>query len=276
MDVHLLGTAAAEGWPAAYCDCPVCELARKLGGPNIRMRTGALVDDDLKIDHSPDTVVHMQRARRSLAKVRTIIMTHEHPDHLFASELKRTVNLGQDVARQPPIAVYANEPVLAMVRKAFKHPLDFRLDLQPTLVPFTPVTLADGVTTVLPLPATHCEEAVLFRVTRGGRSLFYGHDSGVYKTETLDALGAGGPLDIALLDCTHTTRTDVAFKHHLGISTLLNMVDELRRRGAVNDRTRVIATHFSPHSGATCHEELVRLLMPHGVETAFDGMRVGV
>ncbi|MBA2481148.1 MAG: hypothetical protein H0V44_10840 [Planctomycetes bacterium] len=79
MDLHLLGTAAAEGWPAAYCDCPVCELARELGGPNIRMRTGALIDDDLKIDHSPDTIVHMQRARRSLAKVRAIVMTHEAP-----------------------------------------------------------------------------------------------------------------------------------------------------------------------------------------------------
>jgi phosphoribosyl 1,2-cyclic phosphate phosphodiesterase len=154
--------------------------------------------------------------------------------------------------------------------------MDFRLDLKPTLQPFEAVTLADGDTTVLPLPATHCEAAVLFRITRGGRSLFYGHDSGVYKTETLDALGAGGPLDIAVLDCTHTTRTDVAFKHHLGISTLLRMVDEMRKRGAVNDRTRVIATHFSPHSGASTHEELVKLLMPHGVEAAFDGMRVTV
>ena len=44
----------------------------------------------------------------------------------------------------------------------------------------------------------------------------------------------------------------------------------------MTDRTRLIATHFSPHGGAASHEELVRLLTPHGVEVAFDGMRFDV
>jgi phosphoribosyl 1,2-cyclic phosphate phosphodiesterase len=276
MDLHLLGTAAADGWPAAYCDCRICELARKLGGPNIRMRSGALIDDDLKIDHSPDTIVHMQSARRSLAKVRSIFFTHEHPDHMFPIELKRTINLSRDLPPQPPIAVYGGDPVMAKVRDAFRKPLDFRLDLQPTLEPFKVVHLPDGKTTVLPLPATHCHDALLFRITRGGKSMFYGHDSGLYKDETLDALGATGPLDIALLDCTHTTRPDAPHQHHMGISMVVRMKEELRRRGAVTDRTRVIATHFSPHGGAESHEELVRTLMPHGIEAAFDGMRVSV
>lgn len=274
MNLHLFGTAAADGWPAAYCDCDVCEYARRVGGPNLRSRTGALIDDDLKIDHSADTVVHAQQ--RSLAKVRTIVFTHEHADHLFTTELKRTTNLARHLPPQPPIAVYGNEIVLKEITDRFKDPTAFRLDLQPALKPFHLIELKDGQTTILPLAATHCEGALLFRITRGGKSIFYGHDSGLYPPATLDALGATGPLDLALLDCTHTTRTDLDFKHHLGISTLLKMVDELRRRGAVADRTRLIATHFSPHSGAKSHEELVRLLLPHGVEVAFDGMRLEV
>src|SRR5688572_22345834 len=108
MELLLLGTASADGWPSAYCDCDICEYARRTGGPNLRMRSGALIDDDLKIDHSPDTIVHMQRARRSLAKVRSIFYTHEHPDHMFAIELKRTVNIAKHLLPQPPIAIYGN------------------------------------------------------------------------------------------------------------------------------------------------------------------------
>src|SRR5687767_629086 len=245
MNLLLLGTAAADGWPAAYCDCPVCDNARRTRGPNLRMRSGPLIDDDLKIDHSPDTVVHMTRAAPSPARLRTILLTHEHPDHLFASELKRTVNVAKG---QPdhPIALYGNEQVLAKIRATWSDVKQFRLDLRP-LRPFEPITLADGNTSVLPLPATHCEGALLLRITRGGRTLFYGHDSGRYKPETLAALSDGVPLDVALLDCTHTTRTDIQSLHHMNVTALLEMVDELRRRGAVVPGTRLIATHFSPH-----------------------------
>jgi len=34
MKVKILGTAAAEGWPALFCRCPACQRARKLGGKN--------------------------------------------------------------------------------------------------------------------------------------------------------------------------------------------------------------------------------------------------
>jgi phosphoribosyl 1,2-cyclic phosphate phosphodiesterase len=276
MKVILLGTAAADGWPAAYCDCEVCEFARAEGGKNLRMRTGALIDGDLKIDHSPDSIAHTHRVPGGYAKVRTILFTHEHPDHLFTNELKRTTNVARDRADGPAIAVYGNERVLSMIRAVFKDPPAHRLDLKPALVQFERVTLSDG-TEVLPLAATHCEDALLYRIARGGKSVFYGHDSGIYKPETLEALGKAGALDLAILDCTHTVRTEgLEFKHHMSISINRRMIEELRGRGAVTGRTRLVATHFSPHSGAKTHEELVGLLKPHGIEAAYDGMELNV
>ena len=79
MQLLLLGSAAAEGWPAPFCECVACERARRLGGTNLRTRSGALIDDDVKIDFSPDTVTQLQRQRRSIRSVRTIVFTHEHP-----------------------------------------------------------------------------------------------------------------------------------------------------------------------------------------------------
>ena len=51
MKLTYLGTAAAEGWPAVFCNCENCKEAARLGGRNIRTRSQALVNDDLLLDH---------------------------------------------------------------------------------------------------------------------------------------------------------------------------------------------------------------------------------
>ena len=53
MKLTYLGTAAAEGWPAAFCNCDGCRAARRLGGRNIRTRSQALVDDALLLERTP-------------------------------------------------------------------------------------------------------------------------------------------------------------------------------------------------------------------------------
>ena len=50
MKIRYLGTAAAEGWPALFCSCPICTHARTQGGKNLRTRTQAILDGELLID----------------------------------------------------------------------------------------------------------------------------------------------------------------------------------------------------------------------------------
>jgi phosphoribosyl 1,2-cyclic phosphate phosphodiesterase len=270
MEILLMGTAAAEGLPAPYCDCPTCTEARRRGGRDIRSRSEALIDDDLKIDHNPDTVIHMQSAGRSLAKVRAILFTHEHPDHLYAADLKRASPPSTTTRPGTPIVIYGNDPVLSEIRRLFPDPGAWHMDLRlaEPLVPFT-TPMGD---TVLPLPARHLPEALLFRITRAGRTLFYGYDSGLHLPETLAALGDGVPLDVALLDCTMGGQPS-ANAAHLNIEGVLAMVAEMRQRGAIQAQTRIIATHFS-HNGRILHDELIAAFQPHGIEVAFDGMCV--
>ena len=59
MKLTYLGTAAAEGFPALFCNCPYCEEARRLGGKNIRTRSQSLINDDLLIDFPADTYHHL-------------------------------------------------------------------------------------------------------------------------------------------------------------------------------------------------------------------------
>src|SRR2546426_964779 len=88
MELLLLGTAAAESWPAPFCVCAACEAARRLGARNVRTRSGALIDNQLKIDFGPDTVMQLQRHGRNLLNLKTLIFTHQHSDHFVPSELE--------------------------------------------------------------------------------------------------------------------------------------------------------------------------------------------
>jgi len=278
MDLHLLGTAAAEGWPAPFCRCESCEEARRRGGPNLRMRSGALVDDDLKIDFGADTVVHLQRLGRSLADLRTLVFTHQHSDHIIPQELWWVTPPFSRTPPAQPIALCGNRAVIDMISEQYAHTpaiqpyYDLRL-----LEPLQALTVPSG-DEILPLPAAHVEGAFVLRITRQRngvrRSFFYGHDSGLYPAATLDALAKGPPVDIALFDCT-----DGAISHgnqgHMSVDGVVAMAGEFRRRGIVTPASRLVATHFS-HNGGLLHEELVQTFLPHGIEVAYDGMRVRV
>jgi len=271
MELVLLGTAAAEGWPAPFCLCGACETARKIGGPNVRTRSGALIDDELKIDFGPDTVMQLQRCGRNLTKVRTLIFTHQHSDHFIASELEWAAH---PFTLTPPqansIELCGNAQVLADIARTFagtKYQLPFV---------FREFKAGDQLTTVAgeevwAMPAQHVEGACLLRIRRNGKTILYGHDSGAYPAETLERLSDGMKLDIALIDCTYgSTDSD---RGHLGCAAVVRTVGELRKRGAIGDSTRIIATHFS-HGGKWMHQDLVRYFMSHGIEVAYDGMVV--
>jgi phosphoribosyl 1,2-cyclic phosphate phosphodiesterase len=272
MKLLLLGTAAAEAWPAPFCLCHACETARQRGGPNLRTRSNALLDDDLKIDFGPDTVSQLQRTGRHLNAVRTLIFTHQHADHITPPEL---ICASEPFTRTPlpsPLVVYGNQQVMEQLYAEFPEPAKKNLE-------FRKLRMLQEIETpsgdrVLPMPADHVTGAFTLRITRGDKTIFYGHDSGLYPQATIDALASGPPLDIALMDCTHGDDME-SNRNHMSIAGVIEMTELLRQRGAIHDHTRVIATHFS-HNGNLAHEELVRAFLPHGIEVAFDGMTVEV
>src|SRR5690606_13715653 len=82
---------------------------------------GALIDDDFKIDFSADTLLHMQRCRRSLAGMRTLVFTHQHSDHVLPSELQWVCLPYTHTIFEQPIALYGNKQVLALVAEHVTH-----------------------------------------------------------------------------------------------------------------------------------------------------------
>ena len=70
MRIRLLGTAAAEGWPALFCRCPHCARARAAGGRNVRTRAAANVDGVYQFDFGPD-VYHRRRCGSAYGRSRS-------------------------------------------------------------------------------------------------------------------------------------------------------------------------------------------------------------
>ena len=87
MKIRYLGTAAAEGWPALFCTCKACKLAREKGGRNIRTRSQSIIDDRLLIEFSADTYWHVI-TQRPVQKV-TEATSRCAPDRIHTQVLER-------------------------------------------------------------------------------------------------------------------------------------------------------------------------------------------
>jgi phosphoribosyl 1,2-cyclic phosphate phosphodiesterase len=238
---------------------------------NLRTRSGALVDDDLKIDFCPDTLVQMQRTGRHLANIKTLVFTHQHEDHISPLELQWCIS---PFSNTPPgkIDVYAPQPVIQIIQEQCPQRVLAVLDLH-TLTPLEAVTTAQG-DRILPLPADHVQGAVVLLITRQGKTLFYGHDSGLYPEPTLDALQKHGHVDLVLMECTGGGQ-QTTNRNHLSATGVRQMQNELKSRGVITEKSRVVVTHFS-HNGKWLHEELVAFFTPLGIDVAYDGMTLDI
>jgi phosphoribosyl 1,2-cyclic phosphate phosphodiesterase len=235
-----------------------------------------LIDGTVLVDYGPDVYGQIRMLGRDLTGVTTLLFTHHHDDHLTPSELQ--YRGPWFVTETPPseLTILGNETVVEKLNAAFATmPLEgtgLHLSVAPPLQPFVEIETPDG-TRVLPLPADHAPKAMVLRIERGGKRLFYGHDSGLYPQVTVDAL-RGTPLDGAIFDCT-LAFNKTSNEGHMGIDGVLKSVERLREAGVVTTRTTLIATHFS-HNGQALHAELTKALEPNGVIVAYDGLELEI
>ncbi|WP_313732041.1 MBL fold metallo-hydrolase [Cohnella nanjingensis] len=264
--MHFLGTAAAEGFPGLFCRCAHCAEARSRGGRDIRTRSSALIDETLKIDLPPDTLLHMLRDGLDLGKVTDLFVTHTHSDHLRAEELEMRLP-GYAHGVEHPLRVYGHDGVVRKCREAIGRPGDDRVAIR-RIVPFE--TIDTGEARVTALPANHDPEetCLLFHIEKDGKTLFYGHDTGLLPEETWTWLSARR-LDLVILDCTNGNLPFTG--GHLNIEAVLGIRNRMRDGGMLEEGARMVATHFS-HNIGLLHADLTAIFDPEDIIVAYDGM----
>ena len=255
MRVHLLGTGSADGWPNPWCTCASCRAAADAGV--LRGSSSALVDDRLLLELGPDGPRAALRAGVDLSGVEGVLVSHGHPDHhawpVWAWRGWATGTAALTLLAPP-----------AVLADAAPH-LDPSVRAVPA-VPGSRHTVAGYDVHVV--PASHAGAdvgpAVLYDVTApDGTSLLWATDTGVLAEAAL-ALVTDRAYDAVLLDLTSAHQPD----HH-DLSTWPEQIAELRRRGAVGDRTAVHAIHLGHDNPPPA--ELDALLATWGASAPRDG-----
>ncbi|OAA28318.1 adenosylcobinamide-phosphate guanylyltransferase/adenosylcobinamide kinase [Frankia sp. EI5c] len=277
MQLTLLGTGSADGWPNPWCECASCEWAR---AHEPRGQTAVLVDGRLLIDFGPDVPRAAARFGVSLAGLRHVLVGHAHPDHLGPEALMWR---SWSTVAAEPLDVVA-PPAALDVCRAFLRRWEGREpgggESPLRLLPATagePIALGgpgDGEPGYLvrPVAARHGDAgigpAVLYDLTApDGARLLYGCDTAApLPAPTLAAL-AGRAFDVVLLEENNGDRP--GFGEHLDLPSFARLLTELRALGAVTASTTVLAVHLSHRNPPG--DELARRLRDLGAQAPPDG-----
>jgi len=272
----LLGTGAAEGIPALFCNCYICTAAARSGDRNIRGRSCALINDRIMIDFPPDMFGYKVKYGLDLTALTHIFFTHSHIDHLAANELcyfhKMYSNRSDD---DPVLNIYGNSKVLEVIKAAF----DFDIGHLPDYITlnllnaYTKNDTGDVIITALPAVHNNREDCYIYLIEQNGRILL-ANDTAFLSDDVFSYL-AGTYLDAAVLDCTFGKQSPRKGSSHMCFEENLAVKERLIGQRSADDMTQFISHHFS-HNGSINYHNFFVLAENTGFVSSYDGMMLRI
>lgn len=275
MKLQYTGTAAAEAFPAIFCQCDTCRRAREAGGKDLRFRSGAILNDTVMIDFAPDVCTFAQREGFDLSKVRDVFITHSHHDHFDVEDICMRRNPCFCVLEdERPMNVFCNQAGLDRLTAYAKGDDAIEGYLNVTVLEYFKPYQAENGLTFTYLPANHAwsEKAGFYVIEDGEKTAVYAHDTGVFPEESMAFLKTKS-IDFISLDCCYGPRSNR--NGHMGIPENREMVKELRDAGALKPDATVVIHHFS-HNCGMIHAELEAEVKADGFLVSYDGMTVEI
>ena len=277
MKLRFLGTGAAEGVPALWCTCGHCQAARQERGRSIRLRSALLIDDRLLVDCGPDLIAATAWHGLDLSGVRTLLITHEHDDHLDLLNLE-VRSEGFCATPLPNLHVYGSAGAMALIRGS--HLSEDQMRLRTHVVGAFDNWETDGYRFAA-LRAKHGSpsmEPLLYAIADAlGTAVLYAHDTGPFPEETWAYLanplvGSRWAFDVVSLDATNGVLDHIG-ESHMSVAQVVEHRRRLAVAGLLKPGARVLANHFS-HAGAPAHSQLAARLLTLGIEPTHDGLTV--
>lgn len=274
MKIQYLGTAAAEGIPAIFCDCETCMRTKLLGGRNVRTRSQAIIDDRLLIDFPADTYAHYLKWNLPLDKIKACIITHSHSDHLYPAEIQMRSAGFAHISGGEPLTFYAAESGYNMLADAIKKYNISENDVSIKLIkPFESFETEGYIIT--PVKASHDTNSspVIYAIEKDGRSLLYANDTSELCDESIARLkDIKKPFNVISLDCTEANRPIVPYIGHLNLNKCIAVRDEFIKDGIADDKTVFVLNHFSHNGINVIYDDFEKIAGDKGFVTSYDGL----
>ena len=267
MKVTYLGTAAAEGFPALFCNCQYCNEARKVGGKNIRTRSQTIINDDLLIDFPADTYSHFLQNGIKGDQIKYLLITHSHSDHFYFQDL---------FMRRGPFAHNMSVPSLKVF--CSKSVYD-KFDIIPEnvkvmiLEPYQSIKFGQYMITTLPARHMLDSEAFIY-IIQGEKTLLYAHDTGYFYEDVFEFIEKNKfAFDMVSLDCTNVDIPITDEGTHMGFPNIERVLNRLTAMGAITDLTLKYVNHFS-HNGNPLQYILEEKAKYYDCLVSYDGCQV--
>ena len=259
-----MGTGAAEGIPAFWADTFVSNYARKHRGKDVRTRSAALIDDCLKIDLGPDTLMQTHRDELDPCLWTAVFFTHSDDDHFAPAELQYGLfpfNNRENLS----YTIFGNGSICDTLKARYPQ---WPMEIVRT-TSFRPVK--HGRYCITPIKARHKpeEDSHNFIFDDGEKTLLYATDTGIWEAETWAFLESVR-LDGLILECTEGI-SGTGYDGHLDLNEFESVIERLRTMETVGPKTTICTTHHSHNGGAT-HAMLEERLNPQGVLVGYDGL----
>lgn len=275
MKTIFLGTGSANGLPDVFCSCDYCESLRELKGKNIRKRSTFLLGDKILLDFSPDIRTQILENNVDFSKIKGILLSHTHNDHLDIQELIKIKN---------PMNIYINsvseEWLKEQIKIAIKPKHQKNLQEKIGHLNIIPIKYHSAFTVedfeIIPIEAKHTglnigECGTNFIIKKDNFIRLHASDTGVYSLKTFEFL-KNFKFDDIVIECTfldfQKNNAD-----HLDISTLNKVLTTLRVLQCIDSETPITVTHFG-HDPKKTHEEIELLMksLNFNISVAYDGL----
>ena len=274
MKIQFLGTCAAEGVPAFWCNCENCKRSREIGGRAIRSRSQALIDGKLLIDFPADTYWHLMKNGIDLLDIENCLVTHTHSDHLYERDIH---NIRPGFAHTHDgyrFNIYGSAAVcervdgqIAMAPDKFGSLTVNKLDI------FTPTEI--GGYTVTALPSRHDPKSgPQFYMVKGEKTLLYAHDTHYFTDNVWEYLEKTKPhFDLVSLDCTNAC-LPLTYIGHMGLTENAEVRRRMIDMGVADENTVFVCNHFSHNGTNVVYDDFVPIAAKEGFLVSYDGMTV--
>ena len=287
MKLTFLGTGAGEGYPGYWCECPHCTYARKHRGKNLRTNSSMVIDEELLIDIGPSCFDNAARFGVNLSKIKTLLVTHPHEDHLQPQHLywrntdesllpltyvEKMRHGGPRFTDIPQLNIYGNSFVMETLRKSLDDMEELKINLHEIREGKEEKT--DGYR-ILPVRGNHGSQQGFshsYIIQKDEKMLLYALDSGSYDEDQF-ALIQEYQYDAVIME--GTTGLNEQYGGHMCLVNYIRIRERLKENKCLRENSRFLLTHLSPH-WCPPHDWYESIVASEGLELAYDGLQIEI